>query len=407
MIHCNMELAERASRMLFELEPTNAGNYVLLAEIYAEAKMWDEVKGVGEKGLQKLVHALVVKLSEEMMEQGTCWRRNRANRQAAATPGMFPSGKLYDEISEPDQETANGQTCENSNGTDENGGKLIDDSVAPTSNVEQKVSDLPLERCMRIVPHDQNSGAFFIAVFQKLLPLPAPTTVQRKGTRGESQKQLNEVKEDKNGDDIDVSGEMMFKCLKQLLPPKKINEQEEKEENKTSDDKADAKTEALELNLLGGQQLKIAAVGLKMNAKLQKRGHLRRLFRISSEGLPLILPHITKQILYASPIDFKHLLQYKSIKFPDFVEPSLREKAAELILGCCVVILRAGWVQSGSGEDAMPIAMGELLERVLALRSDEASEPVADAVPIQESTNDVTIPEANGSDSTVMAPETS
>ncbi|XP_042014245.1 pentatricopeptide repeat-containing protein At3g46790, chloroplastic-like [Salvia splendens] len=100
-IHCNMELAERASRMLFELEPTNAGNYVLLAEIYAEAKMWGEVKRVKklleEKGLQKvpgwcwieakkrvysirsvdevnpqieLVHALVVKLSEEMMEQG-------------------------------------------------------------------------------------------------------------------------------------------------------------------------------------------------------------------------------------------------------------------------------------------------------------------------------------------------
>ncbi|KAG6408511.1 hypothetical protein SASPL_131524 [Salvia splendens] len=101
MIHCNVELAERASRMLFELEPMNAGNYVLLAEIYAEAKMWEEVKRVKKvleaKGLQKvhgccwieakkrvcsiryvdevnpqieLVHALVVKLSEEMMEQG-------------------------------------------------------------------------------------------------------------------------------------------------------------------------------------------------------------------------------------------------------------------------------------------------------------------------------------------------
>ncbi|XP_057773151.1 pentatricopeptide repeat-containing protein CRR2, chloroplastic [Salvia miltiorrhiza] len=100
-IHCNVKLAERASRRLFELEPTNAGNYVLLAEIYAEAKMWNEVKRVKklleDKGLQKvsgccwieakkrvyslrsvdelnpqieLIHALVVKLSEEMMEQG-------------------------------------------------------------------------------------------------------------------------------------------------------------------------------------------------------------------------------------------------------------------------------------------------------------------------------------------------
>ncbi|KAL1569655.1 multisite-specific tRNA:(cytosine-C(5))-methyltransferase [Salvia divinorum] len=461
----------------------------------------------------------------------TSYKDVRRNRQSVAPPGMFPSGKLYDEISEPDEETANGQTCENSNGTNENGGELIDDSVAPTSNVEAEVSDLPLERCMRIVPHDQNSGAFFIAVFQKLLPLPVSMPVQRKGTRGESQKQLNEVEADKNGDDNDVSGEMDVQMSeaapaaslvdtviceipsdadqnKNLVETgtretpsdadqKKINEQDEKEENRTSDEKADAKTvpdkkrklqmqgrwrgvdpvifykdetvvgkimdfygikesfpirghlitrnedmshvkriyyvsnsvkEALELNLLGGQQLKIAAVGLKMfERQTSKEGTSAPcLFRISSEGLPLILPHITKQILYASPIDFKHLLQYKSIKFPDFVDPSLREKASDLILGCCVVILRAeGWVSSGSGEDAMPIAIGcwrgrtnvsvmvnandcqELLERVSALRSDEASEPVADAAPILEPINDVPIPEASGSDSTVMAPETS
>lgn len=35
-----------------------------------------------------------------------------------------------------------------------------------------EVCDLPLERCMRILPHDQNGGAFFIAVFQKYDPLP-------------------------------------------------------------------------------------------------------------------------------------------------------------------------------------------------------------------------------------------
>ncbi|XVF46595.1 hypothetical protein PTKIN_Ptkin03bG0039800 [Pterospermum kingtungense] len=45
-IHCNVGLAERASSKLFQLEPLNAGNYVLLADVYAEAKMWDEVKRV-------------------------------------------------------------------------------------------------------------------------------------------------------------------------------------------------------------------------------------------------------------------------------------------------------------------------------------------------------------------------
>ncbi|XP_010520251.1 PREDICTED: pentatricopeptide repeat-containing protein At3g46790, chloroplastic [Tarenaya hassleriana] len=100
-IHCNVELAERASRRLFELEPRNAGNYVLLTDIYAEAQMWDEVKRVKKllesRGLQKLpgrswievrrrmysfvsedefnphieqIHALLVRLAEEMKEKG-------------------------------------------------------------------------------------------------------------------------------------------------------------------------------------------------------------------------------------------------------------------------------------------------------------------------------------------------
>ncbi|CAK9147413.1 unnamed protein product [Ilex paraguariensis] len=100
-IHCNVELADRASRRLFELEPVNAGNYVLLADIYAEAKMWDDVKRVKKlleaRGLQKVpgcswievkrkiysltsvdelnpqieqIHALLLKLSMEMKEKG-------------------------------------------------------------------------------------------------------------------------------------------------------------------------------------------------------------------------------------------------------------------------------------------------------------------------------------------------
>ncbi|XP_028804304.1 pentatricopeptide repeat-containing protein At3g46790, chloroplastic-like [Neltuma alba] len=100
-IHCNVKFAERASKALFELEPWNAGNYVLLADIYAEAKMWNEVKRVKKlleaRGLQKIpgcswievkrtiysfvsvdgtnpqneqLHAFLQKLSSEMKEQG-------------------------------------------------------------------------------------------------------------------------------------------------------------------------------------------------------------------------------------------------------------------------------------------------------------------------------------------------
>eukprot|EP01018_Ginkgo_biloba_P030428 Gb_08964 [translate_table: standard] len=45
-IHCNLELAERVAVRLFELEPENAGNYILLSNIYAESGRWDGVAKV-------------------------------------------------------------------------------------------------------------------------------------------------------------------------------------------------------------------------------------------------------------------------------------------------------------------------------------------------------------------------
>ncbi|KAI4382396.1 hypothetical protein MLD38_008369 [Melastoma candidum] len=100
-IHGNVQHAERASDKLFQLEPKNAGNYVLLADIYADARMWDEVKTVKKlletRGLQKVpgrswievkrkiysflsvdeinpqieqLHALLLELAREMKEEG-------------------------------------------------------------------------------------------------------------------------------------------------------------------------------------------------------------------------------------------------------------------------------------------------------------------------------------------------
>ncbi|XP_010424778.1 PREDICTED: pentatricopeptide repeat-containing protein At5g04780 [Camelina sativa] len=42
-VYKNLELAEVAAKKLFELEPENAGNHVLLSNIYAANKQWDEI----------------------------------------------------------------------------------------------------------------------------------------------------------------------------------------------------------------------------------------------------------------------------------------------------------------------------------------------------------------------------
>ncbi|XP_077234914.1 tetratricopeptide repeat (TPR)-like superfamily protein [Tasmannia lanceolata] len=42
-VHHNLELGEEASRNLFQLDPNNVGDYMLLSNIYAKALRWDDV----------------------------------------------------------------------------------------------------------------------------------------------------------------------------------------------------------------------------------------------------------------------------------------------------------------------------------------------------------------------------
>ncbi|XP_077231841.1 pentatricopeptide repeat (PPR) superfamily protein [Tasmannia lanceolata] len=56
-IHRRVEIAELAAYKLFELEPENSGNYVLLSNIYASAGRWEDVervrKAMRERGVKK------------------------------------------------------------------------------------------------------------------------------------------------------------------------------------------------------------------------------------------------------------------------------------------------------------------------------------------------------------------
>lgn len=383
-------------------------------------------------------------------------------RKGGVVPGMFPSGGNYEGPTE--RNNANGiGSDDNGDVNYENGAKSKED---PTDVMDEEDSCLPLERCMRILPHDQNSGAFFIAVFHKYSHLPA---IQEKPIRlyvnsnsknGElPEKSTNEVKGDISCTEANLADEIILKAssseaylededISKVSSDADIPESNEpdeadvehgsgklyeanEEKAEVADDvelsskKASQKRQlqvqgkwkgvdpvvffkddgimnsiktfygidesfpfsghlvarncdtkrvkriyyisksvkdVLELNFLVGQQLKIASVGLKMfERQTSKEGTSSPCaFRISSEGLPLILPYITKQILCASLTDFKHLLQYKSIKFADFVDVEFGEKASKLMLGCCVVVLNKG-VKVLAGlirVDASTIAIG-------------------------------------------------
>jgi len=76
-------------------------------------------------------------------------------------------GKSYSAPTKKDLEQENGDS-ENS----EDGLQPMEN--ASTKDLIEEVSDLYLERCMRIVPHDQNRGAFFFSLLPLLLQRPKP-----------------------------------------------------------------------------------------------------------------------------------------------------------------------------------------------------------------------------------------
>lgn len=62
-VHKNVELAEVCAKHLFEIEPNNAGNHVLLSNIYAASRKWEEVARARQ----------VLKDSEAKKERGKSW----------------------------------------------------------------------------------------------------------------------------------------------------------------------------------------------------------------------------------------------------------------------------------------------------------------------------------------------
>ncbi|KAL2905759.1 Multisite-specific tRNA:(cytosine-C(5))-methyltransferase [Bienertia sinuspersici] len=380
---------------------------------------------------------------------------------------------------------------------------ILNDGSSSVVN-DGEVSSLPLERCMRIVPHDQNCGAFFIAVFHKHSAIPV---VQEKN--GGANEQLLQTKEEsleaatEHASNLDDALEAKL-CDATSIdsveieaspldnePSKNLEDEGPENQQDLGNKEADAEKvgvkrklhvqgkwkgidpvilfreeivinsikgfygiddsfpldghlvtrnsdtdsvkriyyisksvkDVLELNLLAGQQLKMASVGLKMfERQTSKDGSATACrYRISSEGLPLLLPYITKQIIHAPLADFKHLLQYKSIKFGDLVDAELAEKATKLELGCCVVVLKEAQQASSVPVqvDSSAVAIGcwkgranlnvmltaldcqdllERLEKRMATDNAQTTEPQTSGVNRASSLNDTDMKEESKSD---------
>eukprot|EP01018_Ginkgo_biloba_P034183 Gb_33070 [translate_table: standard] len=69
-IHCNTDLGEYVAQRLFDLDPENAGRYVLLSNIYAAASRWDDVAKVRKimkaRGVKKTAGCSLIEVNNRV-----------------------------------------------------------------------------------------------------------------------------------------------------------------------------------------------------------------------------------------------------------------------------------------------------------------------------------------------------
>ncbi|CAL5013087.1 unnamed protein product [Urochloa decumbens] len=359
------------------------------------------------------------------------------DRKTVVLPSMFPSSDITEEshagCGDFEMNTDNRSSFSRNCNVEETR-KINHDmdgvSIGSTKNLDCTSnimnSKFPLHRCMRIVPHDQNSGAFFIAVLHKLAPLngsqiqgtkiqhtlgkdrieqlhkepqpeagPYETILTRQHNnvlevdddaellgRRQNLNMDNGTSKDKNSTEVEMvfndvesgreeSGDRMKKLQKQsrwkgvdpvlffkdevviksirsFFGIKESFSLEGHLVTRSTDNArrmyyiSKSVKEIVELNEQVGEQLKIASLGVKMFERHRSKDGCSCAYRLSYEGLSLLLPYISKRILYASPVDFHRLLQYRTINFAHFVDSRFGEEAASLMPGCCVVVLVEG-----------------------------------------------------------------
>ncbi|KAL2635588.1 hypothetical protein R1flu_007067 [Riccia fluitans] len=354
------------------------------------------------------------------------------HRAGAIVPSMFPSGKAWDQpeagSADSDPEVGSRRVAEEADtedGKEKDNGKEEDEAEEVEEEVplEREVSSLPLERCMRILPHDQNSGGFFIAVFQKVAPFKVHPKVKEQKNEKRQRNQFKEESAGTKDEPADSVKEVFVNSKYAASGTVKDIEMEDQKEAGGTDEVMEAATEEVEelngrsekasgesrerrfqqqgkwkgvdpvlfledehviqslityygikdsfplrghlvtrsedvtrlkriyyvstsasevikLNFRAGQHLKMSSAGLKIFERQTAKETIEHCaFRIASEGLPVLLPHMTKQIVHITKADFKLMLTANAVPFHAFSEADFAKSLRSLLLGCFVVVL--------------------------------------------------------------------
>uniref|UniRef100_A0A453HAK1 SAM-dependent MTase RsmB/NOP-type domain-containing protein n=1 Tax=Aegilops tauschii subsp. strangulata TaxID=200361 RepID=A0A453HAK1_AEGTS len=343
------------------------------------------------------------------------------SRKNVILPSMFPSStsiheshKVYNSFDVNSE--YNVPFSRNFNIEDTNNVNCDTGGISSSNSAQSLDSKFPLHRCMRIVPHDQDGGAFFIAVIHKLSLLNENQVIKVRKTENllsknrtvklqeqcqhrivsevlddnkllDEQTKLsvaNQTSKDDNLTEVKMASDVEYSQTESGDRSRRMDKLDYQHKWKGIDPVLFFKDEAviknivsffgieesfsleghlvtrstdnarriyyvskavqdiLELNIQVGEQIKIASLGVKMFERHRSKDGCSCAYRLSYEGLSLLFPYMRKRILHASPVDFQHLLQYRTINFARFADARFGEEAASMMPGCCVVVLREG-----------------------------------------------------------------
>nr|WCZ58687.1 RNA cytosine C(5)-methyltransferase [Seculamonas ecuadoriensis] len=278
-------------------------------------------------------------------------------------------------------------TLEEYNQSDKIDGNYTPGVFPPSLEVAQAMH---LERCMRILPHSQDSGGFFVAVFQRTgKPLIVDDSYTYAGVSmnaSASAEKLASPSEDASSSGAGLSSPAETPsdapedaAKKQDKKPEKIRQWAGHGTDDAPFIPADATTvdvvkryygvddakfptnqfyirqtnSADAANLLfvspsvkrildanmTQRKLRIVNTGLKTFEKREAPFVVCK-YRVSQECLGIFVPHITKHKFYMSMHDFNMLLSWRNVPIAEFTDVDFREQMYSLEPGGCVLVLK-------------------------------------------------------------------
>ncbi|CAI5967292.1 unnamed protein product, partial [Closterium sp. NIES-65] len=272
--------------------------------------------------------------------------------------------------------------------------------VEEEEEAEAEVCEQPVELCVRVLPHQQDTGGFFIAVLDKVAPYSgandddqdllspnsadapnsidgvsepgdpaeeaeadaeadpadepdAAAAVAGPGDSKEQEKQQRAQRRQQQGrwrgvdpvlflsDEPTITSVEAFYGILPAFPLRSqlIVRSEAPSHSKRIYLVSKPIAQAIRANQASGQRLKMVSTGVKLfERQSTKDGEVPCCFRLSAEGLPFILPFITRQLVHVPPRDFRVMLSKRSVLLTELTEGVAKDlEAADM--GCVVLVL--------------------------------------------------------------------